>query len=87
MTRGFRLHSRYREKTKPMMPVPLDKLHPQRRKGGGFVTMENCARQECRWPYGEPGAEMMMCGRAITPGKPYCADHQAAVPRKGGGIY
>lgn len=49
-------------------------LLPQPRGNGDLVTMRNCGAQECRWPYGPPGADMPMCGRS---GAPYCAAHRA----------
>lgn len=79
MTRGFRLNSRLKYKTGPALLKGAGGCAdlPLRRKGGEFVTMRNCATRECRWPYGEAGADMVMCGRESAPGKPYCTGHQA----------
>ncbi len=30
----------------------------------------------CRWPFGNPDEEdFYFCGKAVTPGKPYCQEH------------
>lgn len=79
MTRGFRLHSRIHHKTKPGKVDGAEPLRPQRRKTGEYVTILNNSGTECRWPYSDPGPEMVLCGRAIVRGKPYCAAHQALV--------
>lgn len=58
--------------------------HPQARADGNYVTVRNCAPKECRWPYGEVGADMVMCGRPVSH-EPYCKMHHeiaGSTPRK-----
>lgn len=84
MTRGFRLCSKAKYKTRPYVPDNNRKgdLPPQQRADREFVTIANCSARECRWPYGEPSPHMTLCGRPVADGKPYCADHQARVSAK-----
>lgn len=52
-------------------------LIPVRRADGMPVTIRNFKDGECRWPYGAPGGDMLMCGRP-TVCAPYCAEHRKA---------
>lgn len=52
-------------------------LPPQARGDGSPVTIENCATRECRWPYGLPAMDMVLCGRPVEKA-PWCKEHRAA---------
>lgn len=47
---------------------------PLPRPDGQLVTVRNCRANECRWPYGDEHADMVLCGRPIAK-RSYCADH------------
>lgn len=55
-------------------------LIPLRRADGKPVTIRNFKNSECRWPYGGPAADMLMCGRPVE-AAPYCKEHRAAAYR------
>lgn len=83
MTRGFQQGSRTAHKKQPIHPSMIE-LKPIKRADGSAVTIRNCAAHECRWPYGLPDPDMMLCGRQIEKG-PYCAVHRALVSAGKGG--
>jgi len=42
------------------------------------ITLETVKATECRWSYGDPGAEdFTFCGRERAPPRPYCAHHNS----------
>lgn len=50
-------------------------LRPRFRADGKPVTMRNCHQGECRWPYGVPRPDMLLCGRPAE--KSFCEAHEA----------
>lgn len=69
----------FRRKSCRKLPAYLFKdspLEPMRRADGKPVTIRNFKESECRWPYGGPSADMLMCGRHAKHA-PYCAEHSA----------
>lgn len=52
---------------------------PVSRETGEMVTMRNCTSRECRWGYGLPRADMVLCGREAVQRGPWCEEHRAAV--------
>jgi GcrA cell cycle regulator len=44
-----------------------------------IFTLVDLSAQTCRWPIGDPKHEdFHFCGKGVSPGKPYCAEHCAA---------
>lgn len=44
------------------------------------VLFLNRTARQCAWPYGDPSADMMCCGRRVVPNSsdwPYCGSHLA----------
>lgn len=43
-----------------------------------IFTLVDLSAQTCRWPIGDPKHEdFRFCGKGVSPGKPYCAEHCA----------
>lgn len=56
-------------------------LEPLRDDRGRATTQRTVQRKQCRWPYGNPAADVVMCGRPIVTAL-YCAEHhRAAFPK------
>lgn len=72
---GFSFGTR-RRKNLPAYLFKDSPLVPVRRANGKPVTIRNFKETECRWPYGGPAADMLMCGRAVECA-PYCKEHRA----------
>jgi hypothetical protein len=56
-------------------------LLPMPRPGGQLVTLANCTKLECRWPYGPVCPAMILCGRPMD-GAPYCGAHHVLAGTK-----
>lgn len=56
-------------------------IAPQMRADGKPVTIRNHGNKECVWPYGAPGADMLLCGRVVDCA-PYCKTHRAVAYRR-----
>lgn len=50
-------------------------LKPVSRETGEAVTLRNCKGNECRWGYGPPHADMVLCGRKTVQRTPWCEEH------------
>lgn len=47
------------------------------RETNELVTLRNCTSRQCRWGYGPPDADMILCGRETVMRGPWCAGHRA----------
>jgi len=62
-------------KRKPSASELLVNLDPVSHETGNSITLENCTNDQCRWGYGLPAADMVLCGRPTVRG-PWCAKHR-----------
>lgn len=76
MTHGFHFQSNPKHKKAPGK-TRNGSLMPHARPDGEAVTIANVRNKECRWPYGDESADMVMCGRTVDAGSPYCVRHHA----------
>lgn len=67
----------YTEKAPPTQPEP--EIFDPLLTDGKPVTIRNCTDRTCRWPMSEASADMMMCGRTVKAGTPYCESHARKV--------
>lgn len=67
----------YTERAPPTQPE-LEILEPLLTDGKP-VTIRNCTDRTCRWPMSEASADMVMCGRTVKAGTPYCESHARKV--------
>jgi len=59
-------------------PIKRQQKQAEVKKDTRVFTLTDLSAQTCRWPIGDPKHEdFRFCGRAVSPGKPYCADHCA----------
>lgn len=59
----------------------MEDLPPLRCLDGHPTTIRFIKEGQCRWPYGNPRADMVMCGREIEHGA-YCAEHHQMAKAK-----
>ncbi len=54
------------------------KAKPKPKETEKIGDIINLGLHMCRWPFGDPGDDdFHFCGRQVTVGKPYCAEHCA----------
>ncbi len=61
-------------KPQPLEPVVVQE--PLQTAEGENITVVNIARNQCKWPIGDPSdSAFKFCGHAPRPGSPYCEAH------------
>jgi GcrA cell cycle regulator len=54
----------------------VDRRKPEPEGTLGEATILSLTERMCRWPLGDPReSSFRFCGRQVTPGQSYCADH------------
>lgn len=74
VTHGFGFGSLNARKTAPRKSE-IVRLKPQKRDGA-FVMLSTVCNGECRWPYNLIAGDLVMCGRPVERGAPYCKEHR-----------